>query len=64
VVQDWPEAGTNCRSSVQIMHASGGTSEGGYCVPQAVQMKAGMTAGYISHVVVRQWLRRDPRGAA
>jgi hypothetical protein len=46
VVQDWPEAGTNCRSSVQIAHAPGGASEGGYCVPQAVQMKAGMGAGY------------------
>jgi hypothetical protein len=40
VVQDWPDAGTNCRSSVQIRHASGGASEGGYWVPQAVQMKA------------------------
>ena len=46
VVQDWPEAETNCRSSVQIGHAPGGASEGGYCVPQAVQMKAGMRAGY------------------
>ena len=45
VVQDWPEAGTNCRSSVQIGHPPGGASEGGYCVPQAVQMKAGMRAG-------------------
>src|SRR3712207_2260579 len=42
VVQDWPEAGTNCRSSVQIRHEPGGASEGGYCVPQAPQMKAGM----------------------
>src|SRR5690349_21672582 len=42
VVQDWPETGMNCRSSVQIGHAPGGASEGGYCVPQAVQMKAGM----------------------
>ena len=44
VVQDWPDAGTNCRSSVQIRHAPGGASEDGYCVPQAVQMNAGMTA--------------------
>src|SRR5918993_1385305 len=43
VVQDCPEAGTNCRSSLQIGHASGGDTEGGYCVPQAVQMKAGMS---------------------
>jgi hypothetical protein len=27
VVQDWPEAGTNCRSSVQIRHSPGGASE-------------------------------------
>ena len=46
VVQDWPDAGTNCRSSVQIRHASGGASEGGYWVPQAVQMKAVMRRGY------------------
>src|ERR1043166_3753342 len=48
VVQDCPEAGTNCRSSVQTGHLSGGASAGGYCVPQAVQMKAGMAAGYTS----------------
>ena len=42
VVQDWPDAGTNCRSSVQIGHELGGASEGGYCVPQVVQMNAGM----------------------
>ena len=48
VVQDWPEAGTNCRSSVQIGHAPGGVWESGYCVPQAAQMKAGMKAGYTS----------------
>jgi hypothetical protein len=46
VVQDWPDAGTNCRSSVQIRHASGGASEGGYWVPQALQMKAVMRGGY------------------
>ena len=27
VVQDWPEAGTNCRSSMQIRHALGGASD-------------------------------------
>src|SRR5437762_14322283 len=52
VVQDWPDAGTNCRWSMQIGHAPGGASEGGYCVPQAVQMKAGMTEGY-TRVAVR-----------
>ena len=46
VVQDWPDAGTNCRSSVQIRHASGGASEGEYWVPQAVQMKAVMKGEY------------------
>lgn len=46
VVQDWPEDGTNCRSSVQLGHTGGGASEGGYCVPQAVQMKACMGASY------------------
>jgi hypothetical protein len=42
VVQLRPAAGTNCRSSVQIGQIAGGASDGGYCVPQAVQMKAGM----------------------
>jgi hypothetical protein len=46
VVQDWPEAGTNCRSSVQITHTPGGDSDGGYCIPQAVQMKVGMGVAY------------------
>ena len=46
VVQDWPDAGTNCRSSVQIGHIFGGASEGWYCVPQAVQIKAGMRVAY------------------
>src|SRR6516162_2320732 len=46
VVQDWPDAGTNCRSSVQIKHASGGALEGKYWVPQAVQMKGVMRGGY------------------
>src|SRR5215472_5693458 len=42
VVQDWPVAGTNCRSSVQIGQVSGGASDGANCVPQAMQMKAVM----------------------
>ena len=42
VVQDWPDVGTNCRSSVQARHAPGEASEGGYCVPHAEQMNAGM----------------------
>ena len=58
VVQDCPDAGTNCRSSVQIGHVLGGASEDGYCVPQAVQMKAGIRTGYIGHLVVRQRLRQ------
>jgi hypothetical protein len=48
VVQDWPEAGTNCRSSMQTGQASGGLSAGGYWLPQAVQMKAVIMAGYTS----------------
>ena len=48
VVEDWPDAGTNCRSSVQIRQAPGGASEGGDRVPQVVQMKTGMWAGYTS----------------
>src|SRR6516225_8445167 len=58
VVQDCPDVGTNCRSSVQIGHVPGGASEGGYCVPQAVQMKAGIRTGYIGHLVVRQRLQQ------
>ena len=46
VVHDWPDAGTNCRSSVQIRHASGGVWDGGYWAPQAVQMKAAMRREY------------------
>ena len=42
VVQLWPRGGTYCRSSSQMTHCAGGLSLGGYCVPQAVQMKAGM----------------------
>ena len=40
VVHDWPVPGTNCRSSVQARHVSGGASAGRCCVPQAAQMKA------------------------
>ena len=43
VVQLWPAGGTYCRSSSQIGHAAGGLSLGAYCVPQVLQMKAGMT---------------------
>src|SRR6202165_3448877 len=60
VVQDWPEAGTNCRSSVQLRHAQGRASEGGYCVPQAVQMKAGMRAGYTRVAVDDHFLLVNP----
>src|SRR5829696_2277693 len=42
VVQPWPGGGTYCRSSSQIGQAAGGFSDGAYCVPQVVQMKAGM----------------------
>ena len=42
VVQLWPGGGTYCRSSSQIGQAAGGLSLGAYCVPQVVQMKAGM----------------------
>ena len=52
VVQDWPEAGTYCRSSVQIEHKPGGASEGECCVPQVVQMKVGMSAGYHQSLAV------------
>jgi hypothetical protein len=48
VVQDWPEAGTNCRSSVQLGHVAGGASEGGYCIPQPEQMNAGMVSPFRS----------------
>ena len=47
-VQDWTEAGANCHSSVQVRHAPGGASDGVYCVPQAVQIKAFIPAGYIT----------------
>jgi hypothetical protein len=45
VVQLWPAGVTYCRSSSQIGHAAGGLSLGAYCVPQVVQMKAGMAGG-------------------
>ena len=44
VVQLWPGGGTYCRSSSQIGQAAGGLSLGSYCVPQVLQMKAGMAA--------------------
>ena len=38
VSQTWPSScGTYCRGSSQIGHAAGGSSLGGYCVPQALQ---------------------------
>src|SRR5262249_19251176 len=46
VVQDWPAAGTYWRSSVQTGQAAGGVAEGEYCVPQVIQMKAAIEAGY------------------
>jgi hypothetical protein len=42
VVQPWPCAATYWRSSSQIGQFAGGLSDGSYCVPQVVQMKAGM----------------------
>ena len=49
VVQVWPGGGTYCRSSSQIGQAAGGFSLGAYCVPQVVQMKAGMVLVCHSH---------------
>src|SRR5437588_5084289 len=46
VVQDCPEAGTNWRSSMQTGHVPGEASDGGYCVPQAEQMNAGMISPF------------------
>ena len=40
VVQVCPRGGMNCRSSSQMVHCAGAVWLGGYCVPQAVQMKA------------------------
>src|SRR5471030_2769186 len=59
VVQDWPDVGTNCRSSVQARHALGEASEGGYCVPHAEQMNAGMNFLAWSHSVTRPALAND-----
>jgi hypothetical protein len=42
VVQLCPAVVTYCRSSSQIGHDAGGFSVGAYCVPQVLQMKAGM----------------------
>ena len=42
VVQDWPSGFTYCRSSWQMVQPEGGAALSGYCVPQVVQMKAGM----------------------
>src|SRR5262249_27697716 len=57
VVQDWPDAGTYWRSSVQTAHEAGGLSEGEYWVPQVTQMKAGMGAGYTVPSVLCQPLQ-------
>src|SRR5689334_2685992 len=51
----------NCRSSVQIRHVRGGASAGGYCVPQAVQMEAGMK-GRIHRSSLAGTLCRPPSG--
>jgi hypothetical protein len=42
VVQLCPEGGTNWRSSSQIGQRGGSVSEGENCVPQVLQMKAGI----------------------
>ena len=42
VVQAWPSRFTYCRSSWHIRQPDGGVSLSGYCVPQVVQMNAGM----------------------
>ena len=44
VVHDWPSGGMYWRSSSQTGHWAGGASVGGYCVPQALQMNAGMVS--------------------
>jgi len=43
VVQVCPRGGTYCRSSSQMTHCAGSLALSGYCVPQAVQMKRGMS---------------------
>jgi hypothetical protein len=62
VVQDWPDIGTYCRSSVQIGHDAGGASEGGYCVPQVEQRKAGIARDYTGIAAHRQRMDRDSSG--
>src|SRR3979490_745000 len=42
VVQDWPDVGTNCRSSVQARHAPGEASEGGYAGAPPDHKNAGL----------------------
>src|ERR1700704_4120072 len=42
VVHDCPSGGRYWRSSSHTGHRAGGTSLGGYCVPQVEQMNAGM----------------------
>jgi hypothetical protein len=43
---------------MQIGQAAGGLSEGGYCVPQVEQMKAGIGEGYTASSAVFQRLER------
>jgi hypothetical protein len=45
VTHSCPPGGTYCRSSSQMGQVAGGASLGAYCIPQAVQMNAGMEAG-------------------
>src|SRR5262245_10618158 len=42
VVHLWPLGGMNWRSSSHTRHSASGPELGGYCVPHAVQMKAGI----------------------
>src|SRR6266478_9469402 len=58
VVQLCPAGVTYWRSSRQIGHEAGGCGVGAYCVPQVVQMWAGMTSGPLALLVrwnVVQW---------
>jgi hypothetical protein len=48
VVQVCPVGGTYWRSSSQMMHCAGAASVGAYCIPHAVQMKAGMATRVLS----------------
>ena len=54
VVHAWPSGFTYCRSSWQIVQCAGGASLSGYCVPQVVQMNAGMIASDPGSTVRRQ----------